>query len=108
MSFLSGRSGEFIYGYFAGWLLCNSHPAMQPLITQVFQCCIRVEEKERVHVGDFIDDLGGRLACPVAGIRFDADKHGVVALVRLLERGGKLERVRRHHPVVVVAGGDDG
>ncbi len=44
----------------------------------------------------------------MARARLDADEHRVRAGLALLERGDELERVGRHHAVVVVGGGDQG
>ena len=50
----------------------------------------------------------GGLAQAVTGFGLDADQHRRIAGLGGLQRGGELERMARHHPVVVVGGGDQG
>src|SRR5256885_15674075 len=55
-----------------------------------------------------LDHLAGRLAGAVPGFGLDLDQHGGGTRLRRLERGRELERVPRHHPIVVIGGGGPG
>src|ERR1700681_2991541 len=65
-------------------------------------------DEERVAVCYFVDLFRRRLSGAVAGLGLDAKQHGRSPALRVLQRGGEFERVRREHAVVVVARRDQG
>ena len=65
-----------------------------------------LRRRERPLIGELGDPLVGR---PVAvrALRLDADEHRLVAALRRLHRRRELERVARHHAVVVIGRRDE-
>ena len=64
--------------------------------------------RERQLVGIFRGKSPGGFAHPVAGTGVDPEQHRPGAALAALHFRAELERVGRHHPVVVVAGADQG
>src|SRR5687767_311665 len=56
----------------------------------------------------FLNDLRRRLARAMSRFGFDADQHGVLSRVSLLEGRGELEAVRGNDTVIVIGRGDQG
>ena len=63
---------------------------------------------ERQLVGVLGGQRAGRFAHPVAGPGVHPQQHRPGTGLAVLQLGAELQRVRRHHPVVVVTGADQG
>src|SRR3712207_9028089 len=64
--------------------------------------------QERDDVTALLDQLLGRLADTVTGVGVDAGQDRRVAALCRLQRRRELERVSRHHAIVVVTSRDQG
>lgn len=77
------------------------------IMWKLFDLHSQIIHDEAVDVGLLLEYFAHRLSTAVACLAVDADEHGAVALVTLLQRGSKLERVCRNDAVVVVGSGDE-
>ena len=74
---------------------------------KIGQVHLQSVDQEAPQIGHFLDDLAGGFASSVARLGLDPDKHRRGTRLGGLQGGGEFIAVGRHHPVIVIGGGDE-
>src|SRR5207248_10357366 len=82
-------------------------PPTSPNLPNLSSLYSQILHQKRHPVRLLLDHLARRLARTVSRLRLDLDQHRLRSRLRGLERRRELERVARHHAIVVIGRRDE-